>query len=356
MVDMPTMSSPVSRLWNRRIATTCVLAICTMSSTLAAGSSAGAVDAPAAPIIMKIGTATLNDSQHEWMKRYKAAVERDTNGRIQVQLYPSSQLGSIPREIEDTQFGSIQGWVGPPEFLVGVDARYQILSAPAAFTSLEQAQKTVDDKTFNGAFLGLGADKGLKGVGIFLAGTNALMMRKPVRKLADAKNQKIRILAGPLQEAEMRVLGATGIPMSLDQVAPALQQGAIDGIITNIGTATPLKYYTSAPYATEINTPYIFTIAVISKVWFDTLSPDLQKIVVDDGAKTGRDLFPFVVNFIKDQRQAWTAGGGELIALPPAEQKQLLLQLAPVSGDALKDKPDALALYNAMIAARDRAK
>jgi hypothetical protein len=39
-------------------------------------------------------------------------------------------------------------------------------------------------------------------------------------------------------------------------------------------------------------------------------------------------MFPFVVNFIKEQRAAWTAGGGELISLPPAGQKQLRLQLA----------------------------
>jgi TRAP-type transport system periplasmic protein len=343
-----------------RVRTLCVAALIAAGTASLTASgvtplAASAADA-LAPIIMKIGTATFNDTQHEWMKRYKAAIERDSKGRIQVQLYPSSQLGSIPREIEDTQFGSIQGWVGPPEFLSGVDSRYQVLSAPAAFTSLEQAQKTIDDKSFNAAFLGLGADKGLKGVGIWLSGNNALMMRKPIRKLADAKGLKIRILAGPLQTAEMRVLGATGIPMSLDQVAPALQQGAIDGIITNLSTAAPLKYYTTAPYATEINQPYIFSIAVVSKTWFESLPPDLQKIVFEDGVKTGHDLFPFVTSFLKEQREAWVAGHGELISLSPAEQKQLIAELEPVSAEALKDKPEALALYNALIAARNRTK
>jgi hypothetical protein len=50
--------------------------------------------------------------------------------------------------------------------------------------------------------------------------------------------------------------------------------------------------------------------------------------VADDGTKVAHDMFPFVVNFIKEQRAAWTAGGGELISLPPAGQKQLRLQLA----------------------------
>jgi TRAP-type C4-dicarboxylate transport system substrate-binding protein len=312
--------------------------------------------ASADPIVMKIGTATLNDTQHEWMKRYKAAVERDSKGRIEVQLYPASQLGSIPREIEGTQFGAIQGWVGPPEFLNGVDERFQVLSAPAVFTSLAQAQRTSQDPAFNKAFMALGADKGLVGGAVWISGTNALMMRKPVRHLADVKNLKIRILAGPLQEGVMRVMGATGIPMPLDQVAPALQQGAIDGIITNVSTGAPLKYFESAPYATEINQPYIFSICVLSKTWYEKLAPDLQKIVSDDASKVGRDILPFVNTFLKEQRAAWTAGGGELISLPPNEEAQLITSFAPIAADVMKDKPAMLSMYNAMLAARARAK
>jgi TRAP-type C4-dicarboxylate transport system substrate-binding protein len=312
--------------------------------------------AAADPIVMKIGTATLNDVQHEWMKRYKAAVERDTKGRINVQIYPASQLGSIPREIEATQFGSIQGWVGPPEFLNGVDERYEVLSTPGVFQNREQAQRTSQDPAFNHAFLALGATKGLQGAGVWVSGTNALMTRKPVRRLADAKNLKIRILAGPLQEAVMHSMGATGVPMPLDQVAPALQQGAIDGIITNISTAAPLKYYTSAPYATEIDQPYIFSICVLSKPWFDKLSPDLQKILSEDAAKVAHDMLPFVTSFLKEQRAAWTAGGGELIALPPAEEQQLLTSFEPIANDVMKDKPDMMSIYNLMLAARARAK
>jgi TRAP-type transport system periplasmic protein len=328
-----------------------------IAAVIVAGLFAAApLRASADPIVMKIGTATLNDTQHEWMKRYKAAVERDSKGRIEVQLYPASQLGSIPREIEGTQFGAIQGWMGPPEFLNGVDERYQVLSAPGVFTSLEQAQRTSQDPVFNKLFLDLGANKGLKGVTVWISGTNALMTRKPVRRLADAKDLKIRILAGPLQEAVMHVMGATGIPMPLDQVAPALQQGAIDGIITNVSTGAPLKYYTSAPYATEIGQPYIFSVCVLSKTWFDKLPPDLQKILVDDGSKTGRDMLTYVNAFLKEQRAAWTAGGGELIALPPSEEQALLTSFEPIAGEVMKGKPDMLSIYAAMIAARARTK
>src|ERR1700761_1931306 len=113
--------------------------------------------------IMKLSTATLNDTQHEWLKRFAAAVEKDSGGRIQGQVYPASQLGSIPRQIEGTQFGSIQGWVGPPEFLVGVDERYELMSVPGVFTSRDQANRIIADPAVMDMILGWGANKGLLG-------------------------------------------------------------------------------------------------------------------------------------------------------------------------------------------------
>src|SRR5829696_3498514 len=76
-----------------------------------------------APTVMKLGTATINDAQHEWMKRFAAIVDQEAKGRIKVEIYPTSQLGTSPRMIEQTQLNSIQGVVGPPEFMTGVDPR-----------------------------------------------------------------------------------------------------------------------------------------------------------------------------------------------------------------------------------------
>src|ERR1700730_10462081 len=47
-------------------------------------------------ITMRLSAATVNDAQHEWMKRFAVAIERNTGGRIKAELYPGSQLGSIP--------------------------------------------------------------------------------------------------------------------------------------------------------------------------------------------------------------------------------------------------------------------
>jgi TRAP-type C4-dicarboxylate transport system substrate-binding protein len=100
-----------------------------------------------------------NDPQHEWAKRFAAAVEKDTGGRIKGEVYPASQLGSIPRQIEGVQFGSIQAWIGPPEFLVGVDERFEALSPPGLFTSREQDVRVINDLPVRDMMFGLGANK-----------------------------------------------------------------------------------------------------------------------------------------------------------------------------------------------------
>src|SRR5438132_13129781 len=110
---------------------------------------------------MKLSTATINDTQHEWFKRFAALVEKDSGGRIKAEIYPASQLGAIPRQIEGVQFGSIQGWVGPPEFLAGIDERYELLSAPGLVADLAHEVRVVKGPELQKLMLGLGADTGM---------------------------------------------------------------------------------------------------------------------------------------------------------------------------------------------------
>src|SRR6185503_14712557 len=122
----------------------------TLGLALAGGITA-LVSAPAAyaqadrNFVMKLGVATINDTQHEWLKRYVAAVAKASNGRIKGEIYPASQLGPIPSMIQGVQGGSIQAWIGPPEFLVGVDARYESLSAPGLMNNSDQMVKVLQN-------------------------------------------------------------------------------------------------------------------------------------------------------------------------------------------------------------------
>jgi TRAP-type transport system periplasmic protein len=290
--------------------------------------------------VMKLSTATINDTQHEWLRRFVAAVEKDSGGRIKGEIYPASQLGPIPRQIEGVQFGSIQAWIGPPEFLVGVDLRYEALSAPGLFTSQDQAIRVINDPPVRDFILGLGANKGLEGIGTSPIGPSSIATRKEVRRIADFKGNKIRVLASPFQLELIRRMDASPVAMTLADVLPGLQQGAIDAALATITVYTTFQYIDVTKYVVESDQPYLTSIIVMSKKWLATLPPDLQKIVRDDAAAVSKGIEPWVKEFFANQRKIWLDKGGMLISLPQAEQAALIAKVSSVGEDLSKDKPD----------------
>ena len=312
-------------------------AIVVAFSLIAFSAAAGAQDDKT--YVMKLSTATLNDTQHEWLKRFAAAVQKDSGGRIKAEVYPGSQLGSIPRQIEGTQFGSIQGWVGPPEFLVGVDERYEALSAPGIFTSQDQDARVINDPPVRELMLGLGADKGLAGVAIFPLAPSSIVSRKPVQHLAELSGMKLRVLASPFQLEMVKRLNASPVAMTLADVLPALQQGAIDGALGTVPVFGPLHYVDAAKYVVETDQPYVNTIAVMSKKWLEALPADLQNILRNDAATVSKEIIPFLSEFYAAQRNDWIAKGGELTKLPPDEQAALVAKISSIGDDLSKSKP-----------------
>lgn len=314
------------------------------------------VAAQSSPLVMKLATATVHDTQTEWMQRFAAAVEKDSGGRIKGQIYPASQLGTIPRQIEGVQFGTIQGWVGPPEFLVGIDERYEVFSAPGLFSSREQYQRAIADPAARNLILGLGANKGLLGAGIFPIGPSSIATRKPVHRLADFSGLKIRVLASQFQMEMIKRMGASPVAMTLGDVVPGLQQGTIDGALSTVTQYTTLHYNDAANYVVETGQPYVSTVVVLSKKWFDGLPPDLQKIVRDDAAKTSKDIVPFVYQFFDEQKQLWKKQGGSLTALPAGDQAAMTAKISSVAADMSANKPALNAAVKAVFAAAARNK
>jgi len=265
----------------------------------------GVSSAEAATIPFKCATATLNDVQHEWCKRYVARLEKRSNGQIKGQIFPASQLGSIPRMIEGVQFGTIEAWIGPPEFLVGIDPRFQVLSAPYLFDDFDHTYRVINDREFLDRFLALAESRGLKGVGLIVYGPAGFCSRAPIHTPDDMKGKKFRVLATPIEMAMLSAVGATGVPMPLGEVLTALQQGAIDGSESAITVFTTFKYFDVAKYYANTNHYFITSMGVVSKKWLDGLPPDLQKIVVEEGRAVHAELLEWGKDFNRAAVNLW---------------------------------------------------
>src|SRR5580700_6475358 len=289
--------------------------------------------------VMKVTTPTINDGPHLLAKNFAAAVERDSGGRIKGEVYPASQLGSIPRQIEGVQFGAIQAAVIPPEFFVGVDERFEVMAAPGLVDSMEHGQRVAADPAVRKLMLGLGANKGLHGVGLMMAQPTCIISKTPIRHIADFKGKKVRIFASQFQSTAFERLGTTPVAMTLGDVLPALQQGAIDGSIAGIGPFVHLHFVDAAKYVTETNTPAIFIILEVSQKWYDSLPKDLRELVDNDGAAVSKSIEPTAIRMYQEQRKAWVDAGGELISLPREEQASMMASLSSVGEDVSKPKP-----------------
>jgi TRAP-type transport system periplasmic protein len=175
---------------------------------------------------------------------------------------------------------------------------------------------------------------------IMLTGPSAIVARKPVRHLADFKGMKIRVLASPFQIEMIKRMGASPVAMSLGDVLPAIQQGAVDGALGTIPVFGPLHYVDAAKYAVESNQPYVNVIIVMNKKWVEGLPPDLQKILHDDAKTVSKDIVPFVDDFFAGQRKAWTDQGGELIGFPADEEAEMIAKISSIGNDISATKPN----------------
>ena len=316
--------------------------------------SSAALAAADKPYVMKLALATVDDPLHEFAKNYAAAVEKDSDGRIKVEIYPSSQLGSTQRQAEGVQFGEIQCLVVAPEFLAGIDERFEVLAAPGLVKSMAAGQRLAADPAVRKLMLGLGADKGLHGAALFMVAPSSVIARTPIRRLADFKGKKIRVFASQFQTVAMERLGAISKPMTLGEVLPALQDNAVDGAISSITVFAAMHYWDAAKYVTETGQPAIFGVAELSKKWYDSLPSDLQQIVDKDAAAEAVALDPWAVDFNAKARKTWTDNGGELISLPADDQSTMLNELASVGEDVSKANPPLNAAYQIVAAAAQR--
>jgi len=306
--------------------------------------------------VMKISLPTINDTPHLFAKNYASAIERDAGGRIKPGIYPASQLGSIPRQIEGTQFGAIQAVTVPPEFFVGVDERFEVMAAPGLAESMEHGQRIAADPAVLKLMLGLGANKGLHGVGFYLAEPACIISKTPIRHLADFKGKKIRVFASQFQTVAFDRLGATPVAMTLGDVLPAIQQGTIDGAIAGIGVFVNMHFQDAAKYVTETNQTAIFIIVEVSQKWYDSLPKELQQIVDRDGLSESLAINGPALKMYEEQRKAWVANGGELISLPHDEQSTMLGLLGSVGEDVSKTKPMVREAYQVVTGAAQQAR
>jgi TRAP-type C4-dicarboxylate transport system substrate-binding protein len=302
-----------------------------------------ATPAAAAEFTMKFGTATFNESQHQFIKFYKEALEKASHGRIEVKIYPRSELGPIPRMIDGLQLGTIEAYIGPADFYVGVDPRFGVFSTPMLFKNNDHASDVVLDPALNNYILTLGVPKGIVGIGTFGLGSSNYAAKSPIMRLSDFAGKKLRVNATAMEREKMKRLGATAVPMPLNEVLPSLQRGVIDGTMSGTSIFVAFKFNDVVKVITVTNDTMLVSLAVVSKVWLDKLPADLRKMVVDVGKETQVKTHKWEQTFSKTLEKKWASMGGQMHHLPPEDLAKMKALLQSVGDDVGKGQPAVLA-------------
>ncbi len=317
-----------------------------LNTALALAIAAIVMPAHAAEYTLKWAVVTRGEMQENLGHKLAEILPKATNGRVEVKVFPGGQLGTPAAMLEGVQLGTIEGYAVPADFFTGVDPRFGLFSIPLLFKSPEQANKVLHDPEFNKYALDMAESKGLVGVNLTVAAVSFYFdPKKPLHHLSDFKGLKLRVNATDAERMRMAALGATAVPMGLQEMITSLQNGVIDGTMSGISIFTNFNLQNLGTTLLETNDTLLISFACLSKAWLDKLPPDLRKTVVD----TARSLQPWAEKAAVDEtvnlRQVWLSRGGKIVHLPPAEQAELEKRFKPIAAEVTKNKPVLKAFY-----------
>ena len=323
---------------------------------LAALAVAGYAGGAAAQMDMKIGFATINDPQHAIAEEIKKRFTANKALNIAPRVFPAGQVGSIPRMIEGIQFGTLEALISPPGFLVGINPNFQVPDAPGLFDDIHHAHRSLNDPEFFGQYSQLAAKRGILMASIYVYGPTSFASKTPIRKLADFKGKKIRVLATKMESALVGKFGAAGVPMPYTEVLPGLQRGTIDAVRSSIIVMGGSKFFTVTKSITVVESGMIPSVVMLSEAWLKKLSAEQRKTVETSLREMSDWNTKTAADFGDKAEQLWKDNGAEVIRLSDADQKTFMDTVRPLGDQFLGTNPQTKDMYALLKAAAARTK
>ena len=301
--------------------------------------------AQAADFNMKCGVLSFNDAEHGYTQMLKEGIEKVSDGKIEVKLFPRGQLGSPAAMVQGLQLGTIECFVMPIDFFAGIDSRAGVFSTPFMFKNRAHSNRVFSDPKLFDTVNNLLVDKGV--VGVMLAGQadGRYIAKVPLRKLSDFKGKKMRVNATDAERERMKRLGASAIPMGLQDMITALHNGTIDGTMSGQTIHTNFKLYTYSKTLLKTEDTLLVTFAGISKKWLDSLPADLRQKVIDTARGIQKQYIALTDAKIKEQEAEWIKNGGEFIFWTPQEMDEMRKTLGTVGEVVTAKTPELKAFY-----------
>ena len=309
------------------------------AAALAVGSftSTAALAQDIKPRLIRFGYGLSEDSNQGRAAKFLAEqVEKLSGGKMKLRTVGGAALGSDVQMQQALIGGAQEMMVGSTATLVGITKEMSLWDTPFLFNTTEEADALLDGPVGKKVMNKL-PEKGLVGLVYWENGfRNTTNSKKPIQTAEDFEGVKLRVMQNPVYLETFKLLGANPVPMAFSELFPALETKTVDGQENPYTTILSSKFYDVQKYVTATNHVYSPWILLVSKKYWDGLSKDEQKVLMD--AAVASRAFER-----KDTREASTKALAELQAKG--------MQFSKLSSKETGRLRDRLTRVNASIAA-----
>lgn len=278
-------------------------------------------------IIVAHGATEDHSSQVGWLK-FKEVIETESNGAMEVEIFPNQQLGGDREVVEGCQLGNVQVGHSSGSPIAGFASEFYVLDAPFIFPTREAAYAALDGAP--GQMLLDAMEKiNLKGLGYIENGFRQLTANKKVLKPEDLAGIKLRVMENKIQMATWRTLGANPTPVAFGELFTALQQKTVDAQENPFELIYTNKFYEVQNYVMTTNHIYTPMPIFMNLEFYNDLTPEQQAIIMK-AARESIDLQRTVAQANEQKSIDAIKDSIEIVELTPEQRKLFQDKMAPV--------------------------
>ncbi len=233
--------------------------------------------------VMKIAhVLTENDNVHHALVRFKEAVEKKTNGALEVQIYANSALGSLRVTFESMQLGNLEAGVWDAATPANVAPVYALPELPYIFRSLDHVHRVIDGPIGKELYKSLLERAKVRTLTVYDTTFRKVFTKpKPIKSLADMKGLKIRVPEAQNYVRTMQLLGANPTPVAWGELYTALETGVVAGFENKCEAAYNSKLHEQTKFAAYTGHIFCINPFLCSERWFSSLPRDIQQIILE---------------------------------------------------------------------------
>ncbi len=290
----------------------------TAGAALAAMVAVGPVTAK--PIVIKFSHVVAeNTPKGQMASKFKDLVAERLQGKVEVEVYPNSQLFGDNRVLEAILLGDVQMSAPSLSKFKRYTKKLQLFDLPFLFSDMAAAERF--QKSPAGVkLLSSMNKKGLMGLGYLHNGMKQLSASEPLRVPGDARNLKFRIQSSDVLAAQFKAVHAVPLKKPFSEAFTLLQTRAIDGQENTWSNIYSKKFFEVQPYITESNHGLLDYMVVTSTEFWMDLPQDVRVEVqkaLDEAIVFGNQVA--AEKSIADRQKIIDSGRSEVIEFTPKQ-------------------------------------